>query len=102
MTRIVAPRVVTIGTVAARALALIGISAVIALVGFVTACDRVVDLTPFYDAPPPFDSTLGRADGALDGGAPPDGGIAFPFDGAFPDGGNPFPGDGNSDGPLVR
>jgi hypothetical protein len=103
MTRIVAPRVVAAVALPARVFALIGICAVIAIAGFVPACDRVVDLTPFYDAPP-VDAPLTLPDS----GFVPDAAISIPADGgfprdtfpqdAFPDG-NPTS-DGNSDGSL--
>ena len=90
---------------------LIGTCGVIAIAGSVAACDRVVNLTPFYDAAGLRDSAFGPVDGPLwppDSPAPPDGGIAFPFDGALPhdggcpDDGNPFPEDADIDGPLAR
>jgi len=64
MTQIVAPRVVALVARAARMIALLGICgicAVIAIVGFIPGCDRVVDLTPFYDGQPPPDSAFGPA-----------------------------------------
>ena len=109
MTRM-APRVVAAAALAARVVALIGVCGGIAIAGFVAGCDRVVNLTPFYDA----GELDGRAlfdggiafpeDGAfLEDGAPPDDGNPFPYDGnPFPDDSNPFPYDGNSDGALAR
>jgi hypothetical protein len=76
-----------------RILALLtGICGAIAIAGSVAACDRVVNLTPFYDAAGAPDSAFGLVDGPRgppDSPAPPDASIAFPFDGAPHDGGVP-------------
>jgi hypothetical protein len=69
-------------------------------------CDRIVNLTPFYDAQPDLDGhrpdggfalDAGPGDGsaAPEGGGPDDGMIAPLDGGAFPDTGDAFPDDSN-------
>ena len=81
-------------------------AAVIASV-FVAACDRVVDLTPFYDGGPLYDTGDGLnldagledgaiGDSALDSNVLPHDGQPLPYDSnVLPDDGQPLPYDSN-------
>ena len=96
----------------ARAIAavLIALATAIATAALAAGCDRIVNLTPFYDGQPArdaFDAPGFELDGApaadghpaFDGAtAPSDGGL----DGGVATGdGGPFPDDGNLDGNLA-
>jgi hypothetical protein len=83
-----------------RAARAIGIAAAAALIAAIApACNRVVDLTPFYDAPPDpdggfpqLDAALPRIDGGLDAilaDVNPDGAIDANLDGNPPIDGSP-------------
>jgi hypothetical protein len=64
------------------------LGAVVVCAAVTAGCDRIVNLTPFYDAPP--------GDGGLD--ADPDGGNPDPIDSGRGDG-NPALDGGPGDGP---
>jgi hypothetical protein len=81
---------------------LIAASAVVAA-ALAPGCDRVVNLTPFYDAQPDLDALRSDAELALDAGRgdsgsgdgpiAPDDADGFPGDGASPGDGNTAPDD---------
>ena len=77
----------------AIAAALVAIAAALPAATLASGCDRVVNLTPYYDAQPDLDAHSSDGGFGLDAGL--EDATVAPGDGsALPDGNNP-PGDGN-------
>lgn len=98
-----------LGCTRAIAAALVAIAAALPAVALAPGCDRVVNLTPFYDALPdldghPSDGGFGLDAGPEDGTEAPGDGTVLPGDGgalpgdgrAVPDDGRALPGDGSA------
>jgi hypothetical protein len=91
-----------LGRARAIAAVLVALAAALPAAALAPGCDRVVNLTPFYDAQPapdahPSDGSFGLDAGRDDATAAPGDGSALPDDGsALPDDGSALPDDGSA------
>jgi len=90
-----------LGRARAIGAALVAIAVALLVAALAPGCDRLVNLTPFYDAQPaldapPADGSFGLDVGLHDGTGAPGDGSAAPDDGSvFPDDGGALPDDGS-------